>query len=122
MSQHLIAYFFDGRSAIVDIIQAVGRVMRKAEGKEMGYIILPIALSDSEIKDLNKAVNNTNFQNIWRVLKSLRSHDPSLVDEAVFKEKIRIFLSDDTPLETDPSKKDKKDKSNEREQKDSKPL
>lgn len=101
--------FFDGRSAIVDIIQAVGRVMRKAEGKEMGYIILPIALSESEINDLDKAVNNTNFQNIWRVLKSLRSHDPSLVDEAVFKEKIKIVLSDDTPLTTDPSKKDKKE-------------
>lgn len=101
--------FFDGRSAIVDIIQAVGRVMRKAEGKEMGYIILPIALSESEINDLDKAVNNTNFQNIWRVLKSLRSHDPSLVDETVFKEKIKIVLSDDTPLTTDPSKKDKKE-------------
>lgn len=101
--------FFDGRSAIVDIIQAVGRVMRKAEGKEMGYIILPIALSESEIKDLDKAVNNTNFQNIWKVLNSLRSHDPRLVDEAVFKEKIKIVLSDDTPLTTDPSKKNKKE-------------
>lgn len=109
--------FFDGRSAIVDIIQAVGRVMRKAEGKEMGYIILPIALSESEIKDLDKAVNNTNFQNIWRVLKSLRSHDPSLVDEAVFKEKIKIVLSDDTPLETDPSKKDKKDNAEDEQEK-----
>lgn len=41
------------------------------------------------------------------MLKSLRSHDPSLVSEAVFKEKIKIVLSDDTPLDTDPSKKDK---------------
>ena len=98
--------FFDGRNAMVDIIQAVGRVMRKAEGKEMGYIILPIALSESEIKNIDKAVNNTNFQNIWKVLKSLRSHDPSLVDEAVFKEKIKIVLSDDTPLTTDPKKQD----------------
>ncbi|GAA6813433.1 hypothetical protein HpHCM73_13280 [Helicobacter pylori] len=36
--------FFDGKSAMVDIIQAVGRVMRKAKRKQRGYIILPIAL------------------------------------------------------------------------------
>ncbi|GAA8544078.1 DEAD/DEAH box helicase family protein [Helicobacter pylori] len=87
--------FFDGKSAMVDIIQAVGRVMRKAKRKQRGYIILPIALEESEIQNLNEAVNNTNFKNIWKVLKALRSHDPSLVDEATFREKIKIFGSDD---------------------------
>ncbi len=88
--------FFDGKSAMVDIIQAVGRVMRKAKNKKRGYIILPIALEESEIKNLDEAVKNTNFKNIWKVIKALRSHDPSLVDEATFKEKIKIFGSDDT--------------------------
>ncbi|PDX39915.1 DEAD/DEAH box helicase [Helicobacter pylori] len=88
--------FFDGRSAMVDIIQAVGRVMRKAKNKKRGYIILPIALEESEIENLDEAVKNTNFQNIWKVIKALRSHDPSLVDEATFKEKIKIFGSDDS--------------------------
>ncbi|GAA8331593.1 hypothetical protein HpKG99_00490 [Helicobacter pylori] len=87
--------FFDGKSAMVDIIQAVGRVMRKSKGKKRGYIILPIALEESEIQNLDEAVNNTNFKNIWKVIKALRSHDPSLVDEATFKEKIKIFGSDD---------------------------
>ncbi|GHQ09742.1 hypothetical protein VN1212_10650 [Helicobacter pylori] len=70
--------FFDGKSAMVDIIQAVGRVMRKAKHKKRGYIILPIALEESEIQNLDEAVNNTNFKNIWKVIKALRSHDPSL--------------------------------------------
>ncbi|GAA7608673.1 hypothetical protein HpBHB51_12750 [Helicobacter pylori] len=87
--------FFDGKSAMVDIIQAVGRVMRKAKRKQRGYIILPIALEESEIKNLDEAVNNTNFKNIWKVIKALRSHDPSLVDEATFREKIKVFGSDD---------------------------
>ncbi|GAA8014949.1 DEAD/DEAH box helicase family protein [Helicobacter pylori] len=87
--------FFDGKSAMVDIIQAVGRVMRKAKHKKRGYIILPIALEESEIQNLDEAVNNTNFKNIWKVIKALRSHDPSLVDEATFKEKIKVFGSDD---------------------------
>ncbi len=93
--------FFDGKSAMVDIIQAVGRVMRKAKNKKRGYIILPIALEESEIKNLDEAVNNTNFKNIWKVIKALRSHDPSLVDEATFKEKIKIFGSDDNKKQND---------------------
>ncbi|MGN8388255.1 type ISP restriction/modification enzyme [Helicobacter pylori] len=101
--------FFDGRSAMVDIIQAVGRVMRKAKNKKRGYIILPIALKESEIKNLDEAVKNTNFQNIWKVLKALRSHDSSLVDEATFREKIKIFGSDDTsnPDDEEELQKDK---------------
>ncbi|EJB80506.1 hypothetical protein HPHPH3_0864 [Helicobacter pylori Hp H-3] len=105
--------FFDGKSAMVDIIQAVGRVMRKAKNKKRGYIILPIALEESEIKNLDEAVKNTNFQNIWKVLKALRSHDSSLVDEAIFKEKIKIFGSDDTsnPDDEEELQKDKTEQS-----------
>ncbi len=107
--------FFDGKSAMVDIIQAVGRVMRKAKHKKRGYIILPIALEESEIENLDEAVNNTNFKNIWKVLKALRSHDPSLVDEATFREKIKVFGSDDNDndeadQDDEEPQKDKKDK------------
>ncbi|WQY66108.1 DEAD/DEAH box helicase [Helicobacter pylori] len=102
--------FFDGKSAMVDIIQAVGRVMRKAKNKKRGYIILPIALAESEIENLDEAVNNTNFKNIWKVIKALRSHDPSLVDEATFKEKIKIFGSDDNSEENHNDEEPKKDK------------
>lgn len=105
--------FFDGKSAMVDIIQAVGRVMRKAKRKKRGYIILPIALEESEIKNLDEAVNNTNFKNIWKVIKALRSHDPSLVDEATFKEKIKIFGSNDesNPDDEEELEKDKTEQS-----------
>ncbi len=106
--------FFDGKSAMVDIIQAVGRVMRKAKNKKRGYIILPIALTESEIENLDEAVKNTNFQNIWKVLKALRSHDTSLVDEATFREKIKIFGSDDesNPDDEEELQKDKTEHQN----------
>ncbi|GAA8636823.1 DEAD/DEAH box helicase family protein [Helicobacter pylori] len=109
--------FFDGKSAMVDIIQAVGRVMRKAKNKKRGYIILPIALAENDIKNLDEAVKNTNFQNIWKVLKALRSHDSSLVDEATFKEKIKIFGSDDTsnPDDEEGLQKDKTEQSDPKE-------
>ncbi len=106
--------FFDGKSAMVDIIQAVGRVMRKAKGKKRGYIILPIALEESEIKNLDEAVKNTNFKNIWKVLKALRSHDSRLVDEATFREKIKIFGSNDAknPDDEEELQKDKTEHQN----------
>ncbi len=108
--------FFDGKSAMVDIIQAVGRVMRKAKHKKRGYIILPIALEESEIQNLDEAVNNTNFKNIWKVIKALRSHDPSLVDEATFREKIKIFGSDDNDETNQDDEGPTKDKTNKTEQ------
>ncbi|GAA7823285.1 hypothetical protein JP0183_08000 [Helicobacter pylori] len=108
--------FFDGKSAMVDIIQAVGRVMRKAKHKKRGYIILPIALEESEIKNLDEAVNNTNFKNIWKVIKALRSHDPSLVDEATFREKIKIFGSNDNDETNQDDEEPTKDKTNKTEQ------
>ncbi|WP_187857826.1 DEAD/DEAH box helicase [Helicobacter pylori] len=108
--------FFDGKSAMVDIIQAVGRVMRKAKHKKRGYIILPIALEESEIENLDEAVNNTNFKNIWKVLKALRSHDPSLVDEATFREKIKVFGSNDDDDDDETNQSDKKSQKDKTEQ------
>jgi len=36
--------FLTPRGSQVDVVQAVGRVMRKAPGKELGYIILPVVV------------------------------------------------------------------------------
>ena len=35
--------FFDARQSQIDVVQALGRVMRKSPGKKLGYVILPIA-------------------------------------------------------------------------------
>lgn len=62
------------RNSHIDIVQAVGRVMRQAEGKKYGYIILPIAIPTG----LDPAIalnNNERFAAVWNVLRALRSHD-----------------------------------------------
>ncbi len=83
--------FFDTRDSIVDIVQSVGRVMRKAEGKEYGYIILPVGIPSSEVKNYNQYIDsNPQFKGIWKVIKALRAHDESLVDEAEFRNKIKV--------------------------------
>ena len=66
--------FLEPRKSQVDVVQAVGRVMRRAEGKPMGYIILPVVVSAD--MDANQALdNNQTFQVVWSVLRALRSHD-----------------------------------------------
>lgn len=69
--------FLSPRKSQVDVIQAVGRVMRRAKGKDFGYIILPVAVPVRMTPEraLDK---NTRFQVVWQVLKALRAHDERL--------------------------------------------
>ncbi|HAT1171800.1 DEAD/DEAH box helicase [Corynebacterium striatum] len=66
--------FFHPRNSMVDVVQSVGRVMRKAEGKDYGYIILPVAIPPgvSPSQALN---DNTRFRVVWQILNALRAHD-----------------------------------------------
>ena len=67
-------FFMAARKSPVEIVQAVGRVMRKAEGKKYGYIVLPVAIPPGVAPD--KALNdNKRFAAVWGVLRALRSHD-----------------------------------------------
>lgn len=66
--------FLSPRKSVVDIVQSVGRVMRRAEGKEYGYIILPIGIPagltpEQALKD------NKRYAAVWEVLQALRAHD-----------------------------------------------
>lgn len=71
--------FIDPKGSVVDIIQAVGRVIRKAPDKKIGTIIIPVFVDESE--DADHALDNSAFQPVWQVLKALRAHDRRLADE-----------------------------------------
>jgi hypothetical protein len=68
--------FVDPRSSEVDIVQAVGRAIRLADDKKIGTIVLPIFISDSQ--DPSISLDDPSFQNIWKVIDALRSHDAKL--------------------------------------------
>ena len=66
--------FLSPKSSMVDIVQSVGRVMRKSPNKKYGYIILPVVIPDDIAPEV--ALNdNKKFSIIWDVLQALRSHD-----------------------------------------------
>jgi predicted helicase len=72
--------FLNPRKSIVDVVQAVGRVMRLAPGKDFGYVILPIGVP-SGMPPEEALRDNKRYQVVWQVLQALRSHDERLAAE-----------------------------------------
>lgn len=66
--------FLTPRNSVVDVVQAVGRVMRRAEGKDYGYIILPIGIPAGTPPE-QALRNNERYKIVWQVLQALRAHD-----------------------------------------------
>lgn len=66
--------FLNPRNSMVDVVQSVGRAMRKADGKKYGYIIIPISIPADV--DPEKALNdNKRYKVVWDVCQALRAHD-----------------------------------------------
>ncbi|PUA82067.1 DEAD/DEAH box helicase [Nocardioides currus] len=66
--------FLTPRGSQVDVVQSVGRVMRKAPGKQLGYIVLPIVVP-SGVSPEEALRDNERYKVVWQVLQALRSHD-----------------------------------------------
>jgi superfamily II DNA or RNA helicase len=72
--------FSDPRKSKVDIVQALGRALRKKEGKDWGYVVLPV-IYDEETQE----IDNENFEEILSIVRGLASNDERIVE--YFKDK-----------------------------------
>jgi superfamily II DNA or RNA helicase len=70
--------FADPRQSKVDIVQAAGRALRKAEGKTFGYIIVPLVVPDDV--DLEAFASSTDFAQVVTTIKALASEDERIVE------------------------------------------
>ncbi len=68
--------FIDPKSSQVDIIQAVGRAIRKSENKSCGTIIIPVYLGN--LKDVQQEIITSRFKDVWQIILGLKSQDDSL--------------------------------------------
>ena len=75
--------FLEARKSPVDVIQAVGRVMRRSSNKEMGYIICPILIPPDT--DAETWLRNSGPEDGWKelgqILLALRAHDGRIEDK-----------------------------------------
>ncbi len=93
--------FLDPRNSQVDVVQAVGRVMRKAQGKRFGYIIIPVVVEPGH--DIMAALEKgtEGYSTVGRVLRALQAHDGRLAESpATF---IKVYEQVTVPVLRDSS-------------------
>ncbi len=71
--------FIDPKHSPIDIVQAVGRAIRKSHGKTKGTIIIPVFLG--EIENLNEQILASKFSTVWSVITALKSQDDELLEK-----------------------------------------
>lgn len=84
--------FMHPRKSQIDVVQSVGRVMRRAEGKQMGYVILPVAIPP-QTKPEDALNDNERYKVVWQILNALRAHDERL-DARINQAKLGEDVSD----------------------------
>ena len=65
--------FIDPKRSLIDIVQATGRAMRKADWKENGYIFIPVFLEEDS--DPEQIIKNSDFDTVWEVLQAMLDQD-----------------------------------------------
>jgi predicted helicase len=84
--------FMHPRKSQIDVVQSVGRVMRRAPDKRMGYVILPIGVPAGMTPE--EALNdNERYRVVWQILNALRSHDERF-DAMINKAELGVDVSD----------------------------
>jgi predicted helicase len=66
--------FLHPRKSQIDVVQSVGRVMRRAEGKKLGYVILPVVIPANKTPE-EALDDNERYKVVWQILNALRAHD-----------------------------------------------
>ncbi len=92
--------FLEARKSPIDVIQAVGRAMRTAPEKDLGYIICPILIppnADPE-KWLSTSEMDEGWKELGQILMALRSHDQRIEDE--LSELLTLYLPKEPEVTT----------------------
>jgi predicted helicase len=84
--------FMHPRRSQIDVVQSVGRVMRRAKGKNMGYVILPIGVP-AGVAPEDALNDNDRYRVVWQILNALRSHDERF-DAMINKADLGVDVSD----------------------------
>ena len=71
--------FIDPRRSEVDIVQAVGRAIRKSAHKTVGTIVIPVFIDTDTDPEI--ALTDSAFKPVWEVIQALRAHDEVLGEQ-----------------------------------------
>ncbi len=91
--------FLESRKSPIDVVQAVGRAMRTAPDKKLGYIVCPILIpptADPE-KWLSNSDSEEGWQELGQILLALRAHDQRIEDN--LGELLHLYIPKPPPVE-----------------------
>jgi len=84
--------FLHPRKSQIDVVQSVGRVMRKTDTKKMGYVILPVGVP-AGVPPEQALADNERYRVVWQILNALRAHDERF-DSTINKMSLGQDISD----------------------------
>ncbi len=91
--------FLEARKSPIDVVQAVGRAMRTAPDKDVGYIVCPILIPPTA--DPEKWLSNSDSEEGWKelgqILLALRAHDQRI--EENLEELLHLYIPKPPPVE-----------------------
>jgi predicted helicase len=90
--------FLSPRHSRVDIVQAIGRAMRRSPGKSLGYVLVPLYVEQAAGESVEDAIKRAQFDEISEVLQSLQEQDEVLADmiRDAAKQKAKVKGFNDT--------------------------
>lgn len=91
--------FADPKRSTIDIVQAVGRALRTYEGKQLGYVVVPVLL-DTDVANI-KSQQNTAFDSILMVLQALAANNERIIEYFRTVSRGRKWRDTATPVEID---------------------
>ncbi|MCY4263565.1 MAG: DEAD/DEAH box helicase family protein [Gammaproteobacteria bacterium] len=91
--------FLEARRSPIDVVQAVGRAMRTAPGKELGYIICPILFPPTADPErwLSNSDHSEGWQELGQILLALRAHDKRI--EENLEDLLHLYIPNPPPVE-----------------------
>ncbi|MDE0669737.1 MAG: DEAD/DEAH box helicase family protein [bacterium] len=74
--------FLEPRKSPIDVVQAVGRAMRRAKGKDLGYIVVPVVIPPGVDAERHLAISDKHegWKELGDILQALRAHDKRIED------------------------------------------
>src|SRR4051794_31436925 len=71
--------FADPKQSVVDIVQAAGRALRRAPGKEFGHILLPLVVPSGV--EFDAFAETTAFRQVARTITALSTQDERIAEQ-----------------------------------------
>jgi hypothetical protein len=91
--------FADPRKSKIDIIQAVGRALRPAEGKDIGYVVIPVLINDQIGTDV--MTQSGDFDVVLSTLRALAANDDRIIEYFRSISKRQKPRRDNSPVDID---------------------